>query len=246
MALREEFESSGKWLFRWRGFLPLILVVLFVLAMPDYHYLSMDKQLELYWKILCLLVSFAGLGVRVFTIGYTPRKTSGRNRKKQVAETLNTTGIYSVVRNPLYLGNFLMIFGLALFTHFWWLVLIYTLVFWLYYERIIFTEEAFLREKFGDVYLSWAEQTPAFIPKFKNYQKSNLRFSLRNVLKREYNGLFAMILSFTILDIAANYVAMRKFELDMLCQILLGFGFLVWLILRILKKTTKILDVQGR
>ncbi|MGC9453013.1 MAG: methyltransferase family protein, partial [Oceanipulchritudo sp.] len=50
--------------------------------------------------------------------------TSGRNTKQQVAYSLNTTGFYSVVRNPLYLGNFFMYLGIALFTHHWWLVLV--------------------------------------------------------------------------------------------------------------------------
>ncbi|MGB8874133.1 MAG: hypothetical protein WCC75_12145, partial [Desulfobaccales bacterium] len=45
--------------------------------------------------------------------GLPPRGTSGRNTQGQVAETLNTTGIYSLVRNPLYLGNFLIWLGLS-------------------------------------------------------------------------------------------------------------------------------------
>ncbi|GAI74444.1 unnamed protein product [marine sediment metagenome] len=40
-----------------------------------------------------------------------------------------------------------------------------------YYERIIFAEEEFLRKTFGDSYLKWAEQTPTFLPKCKNWKK---------------------------------------------------------------------------
>ena len=100
------------------------------------------------------------LAIRAYTIGHTPKGTSGRNTKKQVANALNTTGAYSLVRNPLYLGIFFMGLGVALFAHLWWLTLIYVLAFWLYYERVIFAEEAYLRDKFGAEYLSWADRTP--------------------------------------------------------------------------------------
>jgi len=74
-------------------------------------------------------VSCVGLGTRILTIGHTPQRTSGRNTKAQVAETLNTTGLYSMLRQPLYLGNFFMGLGLAFFAHLWWLTLLYSLVF---------------------------------------------------------------------------------------------------------------------
>jgi protein-S-isoprenylcysteine O-methyltransferase Ste14 len=149
MALKEEFERTGNWLFRWRSYLPLMMIAIFLLALREYEYPGNSENLDHLWEIFCLIVSFIGFGIRVFTVGHTPKGTSGRNTKEQVAETLNTSGIYSVVRNPLYLGNFFMGLGLALFAHLWWLTLIYILVFWLYYERIIFAEEEYLRNKFG-------------------------------------------------------------------------------------------------
>jgi len=51
--------------------------------------------------------------------------------------------MYSMVRNPLYLGNFFMGLAPVLFMHTWWLCVIYVLAFILYYERIIVKEEAF-------------------------------------------------------------------------------------------------------
>lgn len=93
----------------------------------------------------------------MITVGYTPKKTSGRNTKKgQVADYLNTKGMYSIVRNPLYLGNFFMGLGIFLFLCIWWVEFIYTLVFMLYYERIIFAEEQFLVKKFKQQYMEWA------------------------------------------------------------------------------------------
>ncbi|BFN38059.1 methyltransferase family protein [Fidelibacter multiformis] len=246
MALREEFENTGNWLFRWRSYLPLIVIAIFLLALREYEYPGHSEKLDHIWEVVCLLVSFLGLGIRIVTIGHTPRGTSGRNTKKQVAETLNTTGLYSVVRNPLYLGNFFMWLGIALFAHLWWLTLIYILVFWLYYERIIFAEEAYLRDKFGNEYLEWANKTPAFIPKLSQYRKANLPFSLRNVLRREYNGFFAVIVILFVLETVGEIFVKGRLEFDLGWIFLLGIGFVVWMVLRSLKKYTKVLYVEGR
>ena len=246
MALKEEFESTGGWLFRWRSYLPLGMIGIFLLALRGYEYPGHSEYLDELWEVSCLIVSFLGLGIRAFTVGHAPRGTSGRNTREQVADTLNTSGAYSVVRNPLYLGNFFMGLGIALFAHLWWLALIYMLVFWIYYERIIFAEEAYLRNKFGDEYLSWAGATPAFFPKFSNYRKPDLPFSVRNVLKREYNGFFAVILVMFVLEAVGDLIYAGKFENDLMWDVLLGIGFLVWTTLRMLKKHTVLLNVDGR
>jgi protein-S-isoprenylcysteine O-methyltransferase Ste14 len=246
MALREEFERTGNWLFRWRSYLPLALIGMFLLVLREYEYPGHSERLDSLWEALCLFVSFFGLAIRIFTVGHSPKRTSGRNTKEQVANTLNTTGIYSVVRHPLYLGNFFMGLGIALFAHLWWLTLSYMLVFWLYYERIMFAEEAFLRNKFGNEYIKWAEITPAFIPRFKNYIKPNLSFSIKNVLKREYNGFFMIIFVLFIFEVAGDLVAEQKFEIDLYWAVILSVGFVVWMVLRTLKKKTNLLNVDGR
>lgn len=246
MPLREDFESTGSWLFRWRSYLPLIVIGIFLLALRDYEYPGHNERLAHIWEVVCLIVSFFGMGIRIVTIGHTPKGTSGRNTKHQVAETLNTTGSYSLVRNPLYLGNFFMGLGIALFAHLWWLTLIYILMFSLYYERIIFAEEAFLREKFGDEYLEWANRTPVFIPRFCQYKSANLPFSLRNVLRREYNGFFAVIVIMFMLETFGEIFVEGRLNFDTEWLILLGIGFVVWMVLRSLKKYTNVLNVEGR
>ena len=50
-----------------------------------------------------------------------------------------------------------------------WFVVVFILVYWVYYERIMYAEEQFLRRKFGTVYTDWAAHTPAFIPSFKHF-----------------------------------------------------------------------------
>jgi len=142
MALVDSFERSGNWLFRYRGQIP---VILFVAAIPVVYYtniLWLNETSQQLLTITSILLSFLGFIIRAISIGTTPIGTSGRNTKEgQVAESLNTKGIYSMVRHPLYLGNYFMWIGIVLFTFNFSFVIIVSLLFWLYYERIMFAEE---------------------------------------------------------------------------------------------------------
>jgi len=229
--------------------LPLLIIPLFFIAL--YSSASVDRGAlgaeRKYWELFCFLLAMLGFGLRCLTVGFTPTGTSGRNTKEQIATVLNTTGIYSIIRHPLYLGNLTVIFGLLLFIKVWWFAAIGALLFWIYYERIAFAEEEFLRRKFGAPYLEWAEKTPAFWPRFRNWQRPNLTFSIRKVLKREYSGFFAVIASFTCLNIIKE-IAFNAWHahLDPMWVVLFGAGLAVYLTLRTLKKKTQILDSPGR
>lgn len=249
MRLDERFIKEGKWLFRWRSFLPLLLVVIIIPAFMTVGDRASDNTgvgFEDVWLIACIGVTFIGFLVRVYTIGHAPEGTSGRNTKRQKADTLNTTGAYSLVRNPLYLGNFLITLGISMYARVWWLVLIYVLMFWLFYERIIFLEEGFLREKFVKTWEDWAARTPAIIPKLKGFKRPLLPFSIRNVLSKENHVFINIVLAYAFLEISKGLVSERKFMLDLTWVIVLCSAFVVWVVLRILKKRTSILDVEGR
>jgi protein-S-isoprenylcysteine O-methyltransferase Ste14 len=71
------------------------------------------------------------------------------------------TGAYSIARHPIYFGNFFIGLGFALYCASFWVVAVFVLLFWVYYERIMFAEEEFLRRTFGKAYESWAARTPA-------------------------------------------------------------------------------------
>ena len=246
MALLESIEKQGNWLFKYRSILPLII---FAPGLSWYIYLTYQRDYVNYWwlDLIFLLVGFLGLGIRITTVGFTPKGTSGRNTKEgQIAEKLNTSGIYSTVRHPLYLGNFFMWFTPVLMITDIWFALFFCAFYWIYYERIMFAEEAFLRRKFEKEYFAWAEKTPAFFPKFSNYRKSELNFSIKNVLKREYNGFFNLILIMTAFRVIAFAIVEEEFYLDLAWIIVFGLGFIIFAILKILKKFTSVLDVEGR
>ncbi|MFM7055416.1 MAG: methyltransferase family protein [Planctomycetota bacterium] len=246
MGLQHELTLAGNWLFRWRSFLPVAMVACAITALLPLTPLTHSG----YWCELLqwvfLGVSFLGLLVRVLTVGHTPARTSGRNTREQIAETLNTTGIYSTVRHPLYLGNFLIGLGLAAVTLNIWFVAVYILAFWLYYERIMLAEEAFLRAKFGERFSDWARVTPAFIPRLTNYTAPSLRFSIRNVLRREYSALLQIATVGFLLKGCSDALDSGHLVFSASWGVLLGVTTVLWAVLRALKRHTAILNVNGR
>jgi len=247
MALLHSFESSGNFLFRNRGHIP---VLLFLLAVPII-YITNVSYLTPTWEFLIQMVavsiSFAGFLIRAVTIGTTPAGTSGRNTKEgQVANELNTTGIYSVIRHPLYLGNFLMWIGIVFFTYNLYFVIIISLGYWLYYERIMFAEERFLEKKFGDIYIDWSMKAPAFIPAFGRYKKGNIPFSVKSVLRREYSGFLATVFGFVFIDNLRILINDGTFNIYRASNITLIVTLIIVLILRTLKHHTTLLNESGR
>ncbi len=250
MLLKDQMEKQGVWLFRFRGVLPLVILVFGagMYVWTELHperYLLEGTHWEVWYDMFCLAVSLLGLVVRIVTVGHTPARTSGRNTKEQVADSLNTTGIYSVVRNPLYLGNFLMWLGIGMLTMNVWFVVAFVLFYWIYYERIIFAEEQFLTRKFGKMYEDWAAETPCFIPRCKGWRKASVPFSWKKILRKEKNGLLALMLIFTLFEIGGELLTGEP--LDYLPMAYVTGGILVvFIILQIIKKTTKLLSEEGR
>jgi protein-S-isoprenylcysteine O-methyltransferase Ste14 len=245
MALVHELENSGNWLFKRRSWLPVFMIIagVFMMYQGNRQAILFDMRDEL----IFLGVSLFGQIIRVLTVGFTPKNTSGRNTVNgQIADQLNVTGIYSIIRHPLYLGNFFMWLGPALFLRSIWAVIVFGLMYWLYYERIMFAEEQFLRRKFGEVYDKWSETVQSFIPFSFKYIPYRLPFSFRNVLKREYNSFANIFVIFTLLDIFRNYFLSGRIYLTDMWIYLFASAFLIWIVVRTIHKQTKWLEVEGR
>ncbi|MFH0864821.1 MAG: isoprenylcysteine carboxylmethyltransferase family protein [Bacteroidota bacterium] len=245
MALIHSFEKSGNMLFKYRGQIP---VILFLLAIPVLHftdYTFLTEKLILVYSIISVIISLSGFLIRAYAIGTTPKGTSGRNRDEQVAESLNTTGIYSVVRHPLYLGNYLMWIGIVVFSFNIYFIIIVSLLFWIYYERIMFAEERFLEKKFGDVYLDWSKRVHTFFPAFGKYIKSSFPFSFKSILRREYSGLAATAISFAFIDILRIYFITAQIVWQRVSVYVMVATILIAIILRTLKHC-HMLDEEGR
>ena len=248
MRLRRELERQGAWLFRHRGTLPLLLLLVLVPALwaaPQVGLPFGAIGLRVY-RGLCIGVGFAGLLIRILTVGCVPGCSSGRNTGGQVAAVLNTTGAYSLMRHPLYFGNVLTYLAIICYPGVWWAGLLAVLLLALYYERIILAEEAFLREQFGEEFRAWSARTPAFWPRLRQWRRAELRFCLRTAARREYSGLFALVLAFALLQQGLDSISQRDFVLNRVWALLLAVAALAYLTLRTLKRHSRLLQVPGR
>ncbi len=244
MALREEFEKIGNWLFRWRSYLPLLLSALFLVGLRPTS--GPSEGAIAFKEFLCLSISFIGLGIRVFAVGSAPKGTSGRNVKEQRADALNKTGLYSLVRHPLYLGNFFLWFGASLLVGSFWVPIITALIFWLYYEKIMFAEEEFLRREYGDEYVNWSNQTRAFWPlELKNWKQPALPFQWRNAIRREYSGFFGIMSVFSLMKLIKDSMAEGRISVDGTWLILFLISLGIYLAVMTIKKKTNLLNVEG-
>ena len=247
MALINSFEKSGNVLFRYRGQIP---VILFLAAIPVVYLTNVDyltPRTENVFLWIAIALSALGFIIRAISIATTPKGTSGRNTKDgQVAESLNTSGIYSTVRHPLYLGNYFMWIGIILYTYNFSFVVIVSLLYWLYYERIMFAEERFLEKKFGDEYMNWAATIPAFVPSFKRYNRNEVPFSFKSVLRREYSGVLATVIGFVFIDDLRRFFQTGELEFNTTGHWVLGITFIIALLFRSLKRYTSVLSETDR
>ncbi len=255
MNIQDTLIRQGGFLFRWRSFIPFILIAPALAAAANSSAIqnAFGDHVEDVVLFSGFLVSLAGLAIRWATIGFVPQGTSGRNTQNQRAEAVNKTGMYSVVKNPLYLGNSVALLGILLSIKVWWFVVIGVLAYWIYIERVIAAEERFLTEKFGPVYTEWAKRTPIFVPDVRLWQKPEMPFSFKKVLRGEYNGLMAVGTVFFLNNFITDILVQREDVASWLAQDWFWFAeFIVistiFVVLRTLKKKTKILSVapEGR
>jgi protein-S-isoprenylcysteine O-methyltransferase Ste14 len=241
LALIHEYEDQGNVLFRNRSWLPILILLPALLVYLHHQGRLSDTELMYQDTIryISVFIGLLGLGIRMHVVGHSAPNTSGRNTNEgQVADSLNSTGMYSVVRHPLYLGNFLMWLAPAIWTLDLWFILFFIVLYWLYYERIMFAEEAFLRGKFGATYDVWAKGRPPFIPRLSGYVKADIRLSWKKVLKKERNGFAALFVIFWAFDLLPKIIHGQWNGLEMNFWTLSAIGSMaIYLVLKALKRS---------
>ena len=244
MALRHELRAQGDILFRYRSYLPVVTILpaLYLYVAGDRSVIHVPEAHRLAYELCCLAVALLGELVRIKAVGHSADNTSGRNTTEgQLADSINSTGLYSTLRHPLYLGNYLMWLGLAGLTQHLWFMLVFTAFYWLYYERIMFAEEEFLIGKFEDAYLAWSKRTPAFIPKFSQWTKPKLPFSWPKVIRQEKASILNLFLVFFAFQVARSWWQTGTVQVDPAWTFGLALALGWYIVVKGLQMTTKVL-----
>ena len=175
----------GKFLFRFRTFTPLPLIALtFIFFRP----LSPAPA----WSMAGLAVALLGEGIRILSVGFAGSGTSGRESFLK-ADSLNTSGLYSLVRNPLYWGNMLIFAGLlTVFANPFALALFVVFLF-LQYHFIVLAEESFLREQHGAAYENYCRRIRRWLPRCDRLAAPGRPFDLKKVLFKENDSCFNLL-----------------------------------------------------
>jgi protein-S-isoprenylcysteine O-methyltransferase Ste14 len=244
MALRNELRFQGDFLFKYRSYLPLVFFVpaLYVYIQSQFSLQQLGESQSAIYELFCIGVSVFGLLIRIVTIGFSADNTSGRNTKVgQVADSINTTGMYSICRHPLYVGNFFMWLGIAGFTMNFWFLIAFIFLYWIYYERIMFAEEEFLISKYNNEYLNWSKRVPAFIPKLGNWEKPVNTFSWVKVIRQEKSGILNLFLVILLVKIIGELVVNHQLLTDLKYWIMFGVALVYSGVVKLIQKKTTLL-----
>ena len=181
MAARN-IKNIGNFFFKIRSFTPIpFIFALLYFAEPLW-----------YTVVIGALFISTGELLRIWAVGYAGAST--RARTLGAARDLVTTGPYGYVRNPLYLGNFLLSLGVCLVANVYWLVAVLVVGYFFQYLPIIAVEESYLMESCGPVYQAYRDRVPRFIPQFRPYpEPSSHDFSWTRAIKSEKRTLTAII-----------------------------------------------------
>lgn len=177
----------------------------------------------------------SGIIVRCTTIGLEYIIRGGKNRTIH-AEKLITGGIYSICRNPMYLGNLLLLLGFGIFVN----SVVYTFIFFpiavFIYYSIICAEEAFLFQKFEEEFLFYKKTVNALVPKLFNLKNAfeGFVFNWKNVIIKEYNSLFLYFSAILVLLLYRQQIQIKLFTLLFLSLVS------IYLVIKLMKYKPKI------
>ena len=196
----------GNILFHYRNFLfPVFYFLLFVPSPKVFDSLYLPL-------ILGFFIALSGQMIRVATIGLVYIIRGGKNRQIY-AEGLVTEGIFTHCRNPLYVGNILVIFGLGIMSNSLFFMALMIPLFLFFYQAIVMAEENFLRNKFGVAYDDYTLKTNRWIPNLTRISEtlSSMTFNWRRVMIREYTTTYIWLTG-AVLLIVKNLYEYRGME----------------------------------
>jgi len=225
----------GNFLFRNRnGIFPIFYLMLFV---PSREVFTNPVTA----MIIGFSVTIIGQLIRIITIGLVYIIRGGKDRRVY-AEDLVTTGIFSHCRNPLYVGNILILVGLGIASNSLLFMAVLTPLFLFFWQAIVLAEENYLRNKFGEQYNDYCKRVNRWLinPNGLATTLGSMEFKWKRVIIREYNSTYIWMTGAVLIVMKHFYFHDHRFDfkknLPMFISILVIL-LLLYLFARYLKKS---------
>ncbi len=238
--------AIGNFFFKYRNWIFILFyAALFVPSLPLFSAAVCGAHYY-WWPVsIGLLITCTGQGIRGLTIGLAYIVRGGKEGKPY-AEGLVTEGIFRHCRNPLYVGNILMLLGVGILANSVFYVAVMMPLFSFIYQAIVLAEEDFLRKKFGAGFDDYCRDVNRWWPSLQGLGSTlrSMTFNWKRWILKEHTTQFIWLLGIAML-LAAPLPALRYPELLEGCAlppyriyaISVGVLCALYALVRILKKT---------
>jgi protein-S-isoprenylcysteine O-methyltransferase Ste14 len=192
-SLHRALIRFGNVLFTGRNHIfPLTFLVIAAASVPRAPFGSERADLAL--DMIGLAVAAAGQTLRAMVIGLAYIRRGGK-AKKIHADNLVQDGFFAHSRNPLYLGNMMVLLGLFLILNSIGGYLVGVPFFYISYLSITLAEEAYLRKEFGEEYEAYVRRVHRFLPSLKGLGTTmrSMQFDWGRLIRKEYGSTFIWI-----------------------------------------------------
>jgi protein-S-isoprenylcysteine O-methyltransferase Ste14 len=179
----------GGLLFRLRDYTPIPFVIVMII------YASVDQTSLVIGTLLMVI----GETIRIKGVSHI----GGISRTKtySTGQRLITSGLFSHVRNPLYIGNFFLSVGIVVVANVHlYFTLLFILFFFLQYVPIVNWEENNLKKVFGKEFEIYMSKVPRWLPSLSKKVESGEQVTsdYKSAFKSEKNTLLAAVLLYLI------------------------------------------------
>ena len=198
MTRRSWLIASGDLLFKYRNALFPAVIIAVALGMRP-RVLFGDPALDGWLGTAGVVSALLGEMIRLTTIGFEYIERGGKNRQVW-ASRLVQGGVYGLSRNPMYVGNVLIVIGMCLIARAPLSYVTIIPLFFYIYLAIVATEERFLRSKFSDEFEAYCRRVPRFLPSFKGFPASfkGMRYNWRRAIRQDLSTLIGVALGLAL------------------------------------------------
>lgn len=236
--------AIGNFFFKYRNLIfPIFGLLIFIPSPPLFSESVFGPDFYAIPMISGLFIAITGQVIRALTVGLKYIVRGGKN-KKVYAEDLVTEGLFHHCRNPLYVGNILMLAGVGLISNSLIFLIIMVPLFCFIYQAIVLAEENYLRGKFGPGYEEYTRNVNRWVPTLQGFPDtiSSMKFNWRRYIINEYNTVYLLVVSILIVLVTHPPKLMNLHANEKMT--IFGISFLLvsimYLIVRWMKKSKRL------